>query len=242
MKKLKKIAEGLGLVLAALAVAALCTWIAADDSDKAEITQSLEGAVSEESEHEEPLGIEWDSLSQEIVAWVEVPNTSISQPVAKADKQNPNLISAWMRSAKAATAPHTSTPTARKGRSSSRSTGTTCPTAACSRISRSTARKVTREVIRASSCIPVLVARTSYRSLPWTPWAPAPRRCAQVSTILARLRSGLAKATSFYLNTMGQQSIRLRDLFIPDCQFANRGICDSVIPRCIAPNRKQAKS
>lgn len=90
MKKLKKIAEGLGLVLAALAVAALCTWIAADDSDKAEIAQSLEGAVSEESEHEEPRDIDWDSLSQEIVAWVEVPNTNISQPVAKADKRNPN--------------------------------------------------------------------------------------------------------------------------------------------------------
>ena len=88
--KLKKIAEALGLVLAALAVAALCTWIVADDSDKTEIAQSLEGAVSEESEHEEPLSIDWDSLSQEIVAWVEVPNTSISQPVAKADKQNPN--------------------------------------------------------------------------------------------------------------------------------------------------------
>lgn len=90
MEKLKKIAEAFGLVLAALAVAALCTWIAADDSDKAEIAQSLEGAVSEESEHEEPWEIDWDSLSQEIVAWVEVPNTSISQPIAKADKQNPN--------------------------------------------------------------------------------------------------------------------------------------------------------
>ena len=90
MKKMKKIAEALGLVLAALAVAALCTWIAADDSDEAKIARSLEGAVSEESEHEEPRGIDWDSLSQEIVAWVEVPNTSISQPVVKADKQNPN--------------------------------------------------------------------------------------------------------------------------------------------------------
>ena len=90
MKKLKKIAEALGLVLAALAVAALCTWIAADDSDKADIAQSLEGAVSEESEHGEPRGLDWDSLSQEIVALVEVPNTNISQPVAKANKQNPN--------------------------------------------------------------------------------------------------------------------------------------------------------
>lgn len=90
MKKLKKIAEAFGLVIAALAVASLCTWIAADDSDKAGIAQSLEGAVSEESEHEEPLGIDWDGLSREIVAWVEVPNTRINQPVAKADKQNPN--------------------------------------------------------------------------------------------------------------------------------------------------------
>ena len=90
MKKLKKLAEALGLALAALAVAALCTWIAADDSDEAKIARSLEGAVSEESEHEEPRGIDWDSLSQEIVAWVEAPNTNISQPIAKSDKQNPN--------------------------------------------------------------------------------------------------------------------------------------------------------
>ena len=82
--------QGLGLVLAALAVAALCTWIATDDSDKAEIAEPLEGAVSGESEHEEPRGIDWDSLSREVVAWVEVPNTNISQPIAKADKQNPN--------------------------------------------------------------------------------------------------------------------------------------------------------
>ena len=78
MKKLKIVAEGLGLALAALAVASLCTRIAADDSGKAEIAQSLEGAVSEESVHEEPQGIDWDSLSQEIVAWVEAPNTNIS--------------------------------------------------------------------------------------------------------------------------------------------------------------------
>lgn len=90
MKKLKKIAEGLGLVLVALVVAVLCTWIAADDSDKAEIAQSLEGAVPEESKHEVPRGIDWDSLPQEIVAWVKVPDTNISQPVAKADKRNPN--------------------------------------------------------------------------------------------------------------------------------------------------------
>lgn len=90
MKKLKKINESLDLVLAALVFAALCTWIAADDSDKAEIAQSLEGAVSKESEHEEPRGIDWDSLSQEIIAWVEVPNTNINQPVTKSDTQNPN--------------------------------------------------------------------------------------------------------------------------------------------------------
>lgn len=90
MKKLKKIVEGLGLVLAALVLAALCTWIAADDNDKAEIAQLLEGAVSEESEHEEPRGIDWGSLPQEVVAWVEAPNTNINQPVAKADKRNPN--------------------------------------------------------------------------------------------------------------------------------------------------------
>ena len=48
------------------------------------------GRSIKESKHEEPRGIDWDSLSQEIVAWVEVPNTNISQPVAKADKRNPS--------------------------------------------------------------------------------------------------------------------------------------------------------
>lgn len=90
MKKLKIVAEGLGLALAALAVASLCTWIAADDSGKAEVAQSLEGVVSDESEHGDPQGIDWDSLPQEIVAWVEVPGTNISQPIVKAGKEDPN--------------------------------------------------------------------------------------------------------------------------------------------------------
>lgn len=184
MMKLKKIAEALGLALAALAVAALCTWIAADDSDKAEIAQSLEGAVSEESEHEEPQGIGLGQLvpgNRRVGGSAQYEHKPAGSQGRQAESRT--LISAWMRSAKEATAPHTSTPTARKGRSSSRSTGTTCPTAACSRF-----REVQRGRLRAKpfAHLPACPRWRHVRAIGhcrWTSWTPAPRRCAQALTI-----------------------------------------------------------
>ena len=201
MKKLKKIAEGLGLVLTALVVAALCTWIAADDNDKAEVAQSLEGAVSEENKHEEPWGIDWDSLSQEIVAWVEVPNTSISQPIAKADKQNPNaylFLDALGQGGYGT--PYIDADCAEGSLlipiyGHNMSNGS---------VFADFAKYSDEDYARSHSCIPAMAARMSYRSLPWTSWTPALRPCAQASTIQGRSRSGLVKATSFYLNTMGR--------------------------------------
>lgn len=89
MKEAKKIAGLLGTALMALALAACLTWTTADDGAKAEIEESLNGAANGSSE-EGASPIDWDSLSQEIVAWVEVPGTKISQPIVKAGKEDPN--------------------------------------------------------------------------------------------------------------------------------------------------------
>ncbi len=79
----------LGMALLALVAAACITWVAADDASKAEVTESILSAFDDpDKEQFEP--IDWDSLPQEVVAWVEVPGTSISQPIAKADKGNPD--------------------------------------------------------------------------------------------------------------------------------------------------------
>lgn len=89
MNEAKKIAGLLGTALMALALAACLTWTTADDEAKAEIEESLNGAASGSSE-EGASPIDWDSLSQEIVTWVEVPVTNISQPIVKAGKEDPN--------------------------------------------------------------------------------------------------------------------------------------------------------
>lgn len=79
----------LGMALLALAAAACITWVATDDASKAEVEESVRGAFDDPDEERlEPTS--WDSLPQEVVAWVEVPGTNISQPIAKADKGNPD--------------------------------------------------------------------------------------------------------------------------------------------------------
>ena len=89
MKVAKRLFGTLGMVLLTLAAAACITWVAADDASKAEVEESVRGAFDDPDEERlEP--IDWDSLPQEVVAWVEVPGTNISQPIAKADKGNPD--------------------------------------------------------------------------------------------------------------------------------------------------------
>ena len=89
MKVAKRLFGMLGMALLALAAAACITWVAADDALKAEVEESVRSAF-EDPDKEQLEPIDWDSLPQEVVAWVEVPGTNISQPIVKADKRNPN--------------------------------------------------------------------------------------------------------------------------------------------------------
>lgn len=86
MRKLKKITSALGVMLVAVTFAALATYATAPDDERAEIGSTLfqNGADGEERQ------IDWDSLPGEIVAWVEVPGTSIDEPIAQASPDAPN--------------------------------------------------------------------------------------------------------------------------------------------------------
>ncbi len=86
MKKLKKITSALGVMLVAVVFAALTTYATAPDDERAEIGSALfQNAVDGEGRQ-----IDWDSLPGEIVAWVEVPGTSIDEPIAQACPDAPN--------------------------------------------------------------------------------------------------------------------------------------------------------
>lgn len=89
MKTTKKLLGLIGTVLLALAAAACITWVAAVGASKVEVEETIRGAVGDSGgEQLEPTS--WDSLPQEVVAWVEVPGTNISQPIVKAGKEAPN--------------------------------------------------------------------------------------------------------------------------------------------------------
>lgn len=89
MKAMRKIAGLFSTAMLAFALAACITWTTAGDEPRAEIAESLDAAANG-SCGEDASSVDWDSLPQEVVAWVEVPGTNIDQPIAKADKQNPN--------------------------------------------------------------------------------------------------------------------------------------------------------
>lgn len=86
MKKLKKRTSALGVMLVAVVFAVLATYATAPDDERAEIGSTL---FQNEVDGEERQ-IDWDSLPREIVAWVEVPGTSIDEPIAQASPDAPN--------------------------------------------------------------------------------------------------------------------------------------------------------
>lgn len=78
----------MGIVLASIMIAAAITLLCASDDDRAEI---LEALTPESAEEEQPREIDWDALPPEIIAWVEVPGTSIDEPIVQATPDAPNV-------------------------------------------------------------------------------------------------------------------------------------------------------
>ena len=89
MKAMKKVCcFVLALGLLALALAAFL-WCAEEGRcDIAILPRAVPSA--EDAEAQPPRQIDWDALPEEVVAWVEVPGTSIDEPIAQATADCPD--------------------------------------------------------------------------------------------------------------------------------------------------------
>lgn len=86
MKKLKKLTGVLSVILLSVAFAALVTYVTAPEDERAE----LAGIIASSENADRVRQIDWESLPPEVVAWVEVPGTSIDEPVVQASPDEPN--------------------------------------------------------------------------------------------------------------------------------------------------------
>lgn len=86
MKKAKKISAAIALIGIAFATALLATWLSSivnegDSPIHPSISLAQEGTERQ---------IDWESLPAEVIAWVEVPGTSIDEPIVQASPDAPN--------------------------------------------------------------------------------------------------------------------------------------------------------
>lgn len=88
MGKAKKVFSVLGVAAVAILLASSLSWTTLSNREKDNVLEAIEQLVQDEGE--EDRSIDWDSLPEEVVAWVEVPGTSIDEPVAKASSNSPN--------------------------------------------------------------------------------------------------------------------------------------------------------
>lgn len=87
MKRIRKAAKATSVIIIAILTALTLTILCASEEERIEIAETVDNL----SDQEEPeRQIDWDSLPAEVVAWVDVPGTSIDEPIAQAMPDVPN--------------------------------------------------------------------------------------------------------------------------------------------------------
>lgn len=87
MKRIRKAAKVMSVIVVAILTALVVTALCAPEEDRIELTEALASL----SDQEEPgRQIDWDSLPAEVIAWVEVPGTGIDEPIVQATPDSPN--------------------------------------------------------------------------------------------------------------------------------------------------------
>ena len=87
MKRIRKAARVMSVIVAAILTALVVTVLCAQEGDRIALSEAFDGL----SDREEPgRQIDWDSLPAEVVAWVEVPGTGIDEPIVQATPDSPN--------------------------------------------------------------------------------------------------------------------------------------------------------
>lgn len=86
MKRFKKIAGTLGVILLSVAFAASVTYLITPEDERIDIAEMI-GSLEDDSQERR---IDWDTLPPEVIAWVEVPGTSIDEPIVQATPDAPS--------------------------------------------------------------------------------------------------------------------------------------------------------
>lgn len=86
MKRFKKIAGTLGVILLSVAFAASVTYLITPEDERIGIAEMI-GASEDDSQEQQ---IDWNTLPPEVIAWVKVPGTSIDEPIVQATPDAPN--------------------------------------------------------------------------------------------------------------------------------------------------------
>ncbi len=86
MKGFKKISGALSVVLLSVAFAASATYLVAPEDERVDIAEMVVASEDDSQERQ----IDWDALPPEVIAWVEVPGTSIDEPIVQATLDAPN--------------------------------------------------------------------------------------------------------------------------------------------------------
>lgn len=87
MKKTRRPLAAIAVLLVAVATSMLATWLSAIVEEQPPGVEV--GAYAGDDGHA-GRQIDWDSLPQEVVAWVEVPGTNIDEPIVQAAPDAPN--------------------------------------------------------------------------------------------------------------------------------------------------------
>lgn len=85
MKKMKKPLAIVGILCVAIATSMLATWLSM-------IIEDDPPGIETVAQRNEDVGrtIDWDSLPDAVIVWVEVPGTSIDEPIVQATEDSPN--------------------------------------------------------------------------------------------------------------------------------------------------------
>ena len=87
MKKLKKPLAAASIICIAVATALLATWLSAIVEGGDPTTPEPYAVTDEDGRRQ----IDWDALPETVIAWVEVPGTSIDEPIVQATPDAPNV-------------------------------------------------------------------------------------------------------------------------------------------------------
>lgn len=88
MKRTRKKLNAITTIVMAIAVAFAVTWLLADDEGKQELVEAF--IHEEAADGVQGRQIDWNALPPEVIAWVEVPGTSIDEPIVQAAADAPN--------------------------------------------------------------------------------------------------------------------------------------------------------